>query len=420
MAVRTATTRGRITVIGAGMVGLACAWALQQEGFEVSVIDRATLDERRLSATWAASRCPRSRRWRCRAYPWRAPRWLLDPLGPLCIRWRHLARLLPWLWRFWRNANPARVECAAKALASLLGRVYEDLAPMLKQAGIAGELSRGGCLHLYENLEMLERDMPKWRLRERHEVALERIDPRRITELEPALAPIFAGGVRTVDWGHLRDPYRAVLALASLFAREGGGIRKDEVVDFELTNTGPRALFTASGEKLEFERLVIAAGAWSGRLCARLGDPVMLEAERGYSMTLPNPGVVLNNMVASAQRMFVMTPMAMGLRVGGTAEFGGLEAPPDFERSRVLVKHAKRYLPGLDDSGGSPWMGRRSSTPDSLPVLGPSPRHGNVLYAFGHGHLGLTLSATSARILADLAAGRNPGVDLSPFRIDRF
>jgi D-amino-acid dehydrogenase len=166
--------------------------------------------------------------------------------------------------------------------------------------------------------------------------------------------------------------------------------------------------------------VVVAAGAWSHHLSSRLGDRVPLETERGYHTTLPNPGVTLNNMITSGDGHFVITPMTMGLRVGGTVELGGLKAPPNYERARKLVGVAARYLPGLNTAGGSEWMGHRPSLPDSLPVIGPSPRHRNVYYAFGHGHLGLTEAATTGRIIAQLMTGEAPGLDVSPFRVNRF
>jgi len=166
--------------------------------------------------------------------------------------------------------------------------------------------------------------------------------------------------------------------------------------------------------------IVIAAGAWSGTLARQLGSKVPLESERGYHTTLPTPGLSVNRMLHSAEGGFVVTPMAMGLRLAGTVELGGLELPPDYARARVLVKRAQRFLPGLNAEGGSEWMGHRPSLPDSLPVIARSPHFANVFYAFGHGHLGLTEGATTGRLIAALAAGRDPGLDLAPFRIDRF
>jgi D-amino-acid dehydrogenase len=165
---------------------------------------------------------------------------------------------------------------------------------------------------------------------------------------------------------------------------------------------------------------VVAAGAWSGALARLLGDRVLLESERGYNTTLPSPGVTLEREVIFAERKFVATPLSIGLRIGGAAEFGGLDAEANFKRSEALVTLASRYFPNLSRDNGIAWAGHRPATPDSLPVIGPSPRSANIFYAFGHGHLGLTQAATTGKLIADLVAGRAPPIDLAPYSISRF
>ena len=238
--------------------------------------------------------------------------------------------------------------------------------------------------------------------------------------MEPDLAQVFHAGMFMPDWGHVADPYRIVAGIAEAFARSGGVIREGRVVSFEIGAEGPRSVDTVSGERIAFDQVVIAAGAWSHRLTRQLGSKVPLETERGYHTTLPNPGVDVRRMLHSAEGGFVLTPMSMGLRLAGTVELGGLEAPPNYDRAKVLVTRARQFLPKLNADGGSEWMGFRPSLPNSLPVIARSPRFANVFYAFGHGHLGLTEGATTGRIIAALAAGRPPGIDLAPFRVDRF
>ena len=165
---------------------------------------------------------------------------------------------------------------------------------------------------------------------------------------------------------------------------------------------------------------VIAAGAWSKHLAAQLGSRPPLDTERGYHLHLPAPGVMPRLPVYSTERAFVCTPLETGLRVAGTVELGGLDAPPDWRRAEVLGHHARRWLPGLEAEGARRWMGFRPSMPDSLPVISASPRHANAFFAFGHGHCGLGLAARTAALIADLAAGRKPAIDMAPYRVDRF
>jgi D-amino-acid dehydrogenase len=166
--------------------------------------------------------------------------------------------------------------------------------------------------------------------------------------------------------------------------------------------------------------VVLTGGAWSRGLAAALGARVPLDTERGYHVMLPQPGVEPRSAMLFPALGFGATPMAEGFRIAGTVEFGGLEAAPDWRRADALVAHAQRLFPGLGTDGAQRWMGYRPSMPDSLPVIGRSPKHANAYFAFGHGHLGLTLAAVTGRLIADLVAGRSPSLDPSPYRIDRF
>ena len=166
--------------------------------------------------------------------------------------------------------------------------------------------------------------------------------------------------------------------------------------------------------------VVITAGAFSRAFAENLGSKIPLDTERGYHVQMPNPGVEVRLPMLIPSQGFAVTPMAGGLRCAGTVELGGLDAPPNYARADVILKHAKDLLPGLEDSGVERWMGHRPSIPDSLPVISASPRFRNVFFGFGHGHLGLTLAAVTGRLIADLVAGREPGIDIGPFRADRF
>jgi D-amino-acid dehydrogenase len=236
-----------------------------------------------------------------------------------------------------------------------------------------------------------------------------------VTELEPAIAPRFRSGVLLPQWRRVTNPYHVVKGWFDRFIQEGGRFETKHAVRLDR-NT----VYFMDGSSLPFSTLVVAAGAWSRQLSATLGDDVPLESERGYHSDLPHPGVKLRLTVTWPSKAFVIVPLGDAIRVGGTVEIAGLEAPPNFERARVLVKHAKKVLPGLDVRNPAEWMGHRPALPDTIPVIGRSPKAPNAIYAFGHGHLGLTLAATTARIVADLAANRPSSVDLTPYRVDRF
>ena len=215
------------------------------------------------------------------------------------------------------------------------------------------------------------------------------------------------------------DPHRLVQMLAEDLVGRGGTLVKERAVEFEFRDRAVAGVRTGSGRH-GADAVVVAAGAWSNPLARRLGVSVPLDTERGYNVTLPAPGIELRLPVVSGDFAFALTPMAMGVRLAGTVEFAGLEAPPDPARSEVLIASARRLFPKINTSDGTTWMGCRPSMPDSLSVIGRSPGHPNAFFAFGHGHIGLTTAAITGRAVADLAAGRPPPLDLSPFRPDRF
>ena len=408
-----------VTVIGAGIVGMACASTLQREGHAVTVVDSRPPGEG-CSKGNAGHVSPGS----CLplAMPGimrRVPGWLFDPLGPLAIRWCYLPRATPWLMRFIRAATRLRAEATASALRALHAPSFEAYDPLVKAAGAEDLICRTGQLLVYESEESFASDRIGRELRRACGVAIEELDGPAIRELEPSLAPIYPRAIFFPEHGFCRNPLRLVQALAEQFTRAGGTILRRTVTGFELEPEGPRRLHTDAGE-LEVEQLVIAAGAWSHRLTARLGDKVPLESERGYHLELPASGTAPRLPVTSAERKFAATPMETGLRFAGTVEFAGLSAPPDYRRARVLLEHGRRMFPGLNGEGAREWMGHRPSLPDSRPVIDRATRFATVHYAFGHGHTGLTGASMTGRLIADLVAGRPPEIDLSPFRVTRF
>lgn len=407
-------------VIGAGVVGLATSYHLCADGVAVTLIDRDPSGDKASFGNAAGIAVTEVMPASVPGLLWKVPGWLLDPLGPLAVRPSHTFRLMPWLWKFSRAGRPSEVARIGHALAALNKRVYDDLLPMLEAAGLSAEIQRKGALSVYETEAGFDGDAEEWAFKRAHGIAVETISGDQARDMEPALGPIVTRAVFTPQWSHINDPKALVDRLRTwLVAEKGVTVAEADVMRLAVDNNRP-SLVLADGRSLSADCLVIAAGAWSGALAQSLGDHVLLESERGYNTTLPAPGVEITRELIFAERKFVATPLSIGLRIGGAAEFGGLEAKANFKRSEALVRLASRYLPGLRPQGGKAWAGHRPATPDSLPVIGPSPRCNQVFYAFGHGHLGLTQAATTGRIVADLIAGRRPPVDTAPYAITRF
>lgn len=407
-------------VVGAGIVGVCSAFTLQREGWAVTLVDP---DEPGEGCSFGNAGILASTNVAPVAMPGvlaDVPRMLMDPMSPLAIRWAYLPRLMPWLIGFLRASTPARVEAISIALASLSGRVFEDLAPLVDEAGAGDLLVRRGYVGAYRNPAKLAGMRVELALKRRRGMRVEELGPDELRQLEPALARDIVGGYYLPDAGHTVNPLALTQHLVAAFLRRGGIVRRARVLDFaEFGDAGPRSVVTDSGS-IPCDLAVVAAGAYSRALAARLGADVPLDTERGYHTVLPRPGIEMRMPVMAGDGGFAITPMATGVRLAGTVEFGSVDAAPNYKRIDPLLKHAKALLPGLDLRDGSQWMGRRPSMPDSVPVIGRSPRHRNALLAFGHGHLGLTYAAVTGRLIADLAADRVPVLDVTPFSPARF
>jgi D-amino-acid dehydrogenase len=408
-----------ITIIGAGIVGIATAAYLRRDGHDVTVVDMRPPGEYCSSGN-AGILSPGS----CVpiAMPGilgKVPGYLMDPLGPLKVRWSYYPRVLPWLWRFINSTGRAQIEATADALSALLSQTYDAHLPLAKHAGCSDLIRQTGYVVVYDSDEACRGDVYAWKLRRDRGVICNELDAAGIEKLVPALGRKFPRGMHLPEQGFVANPERLTKTLAQQFQRDGGTILQHTVLDVELGGHGPRAILTDAG-KLPVETLVICAGVHSGEFSAILGDPVPIEAERGYHVTFSDPGLELPMPVCSAQNKFFVTPMEMGTRIAGQTEFAGIEAEPDYGRADVLVQHMKRMFPQIREVDSTRWMGRRPSMPDSKPVIGRATKFANTYYAFGHGHIGLVGSAPTGRIIADLVAGRQPNIDITPFRPDRF
>ncbi|MDH3741725.1 MAG: FAD-binding oxidoreductase [Hyphomicrobiales bacterium] len=417
-----ASSKPHATVIGAGSIGISCAVHLQSEGYDVTVIDRVPPGQG-CSFGNAGGVVP------CSVLPefhagvlTKLPGWLLDPLGPLHIRWRHLPKALPWMLKAARCVKPSVKQRIIEGKAALSLRVLSDYDDIMGKTGTAEMLNRVDGIRLFDSEEQYRAEEGNRNILREYGFDQKRISPGELRELEPDIATDFALGTWYDVWYSLKNPATFVAAMAEAMVRNGGTVLQDDVVSAE--HDGTRALKLVLREKGEMavDRLVIAAGAYSDLLAKQLGTRTMLEAERGYHLTIPDPGVKINRNLTWAARHGAAVPLDVGLRLAGTDEFAGVDAPPNWERANVLWKMFKRVLPNmrpLDDSAQR-WMGRRPGTPDSLPVIGPSPNLENVWYAFGHGHLGMTWGPTTGRLIAEMMAGKPSNIDLYRYRIDRF
>jgi D-amino-acid dehydrogenase len=409
-----------LTIVGAGIVGLSCAWSAQRRDWRVTVIDRDFEGDRASHGNAGGIAVTECVPFNSAGKSLQVLRWLLDPLGPLTIRPSHAPRMLPWLLTLRKVAGPGNFVRIANALAALNDRCLLDLEAVLADLEMSAHLHKRGALAVYETQTAFDDDAAEWRLKRSLGVRWRAVGAQDLRELEPNLAPVFKQGVMLEDWAHVDDPQSIVTGLRNRARSRGANFIAGNATAISLQSTERPAVLLADGRRYASDRVLVAAGAWSARLVQSVSDRVLLESERGYNTTLPASATILNREVIFVERKFVATPLAVGLRIGGAAEFAGLNARANYRRSDALLQLGRRYIMNLDERAAQRWMGQRPATPDSLPVIGPSPRCERLLYAFGHGHLGLTQAATTGEVIADLLSGVTPSIDIQPYSVARF
>jgi D-hydroxyproline dehydrogenase len=403
-------------VIGAGVIGLTIAQRLVDQGREVTLIDPsqpgmgASYGNAGTIAGYATSPVGTPEVLRS------LPSLLLSKTSPLAIRHRALPSLAPWLVRFLWQCRRAPAAHNAQALAALLSDAadrWHDLALRVQGAGI---LQRRGCVYLYETPQAFTQAWPELDQRRKLGVEVELIGPDRLAELEPNLPDAMGGAAFFTGATFLDDPGR----MMDLIARDVLTKARHLQARADRLSRGPDGvMIEGPGLHLHARRVVIAAGAQSRTLARQAGDRIPLDTERGYHVEWDMAQPLLSRPACPTARGFYLCPMAGRLRVAGTVELGGLTLPPSPHRIARLVEGARAFFPQL----GKPdreWMGFRPSLPDSLPVIGPSAGGPEVIHAFGHGHLGVTLAPITAELVCDILAGHAPRLDIAPYRPGRF
>ncbi|KAA1179838.1 FAD-dependent oxidoreductase [Rhizobium tropici] len=411
--------RPDVIVIGAGVVGLSAAIAAQSRGLSVVVIDRQGPAAGASAGNAGAFAFTDILPLASPGILKKAPKWLLDPLGPLSVPPAYALKIAPWMFRFWRACQPSRVAHSTAAQTSLMDLSKAELEPFLAATDTLSMLRKEGNLQVYESEAEFRASLSGWDVRRNHGIEFQHVKADEMAAIQPGLASRFTLGTFTPGWYSIADPKLYTLALAAHFRSRGGVIETAEISALRTIPSGIEAVAT-DGMLRQAGKVVLAAGAFSHRIAKTLGEHIPLETERGYNTTLPADAFDLRTQITFGGHGFVVSKLSTGIRVGGAVELGGLELPPNFRRSDAMLQKARTFLTGLKPEGGVQWMGFRPSLPDSLPAIGRARATPDVIYAFGHGHLGLTQSAGTARLVADLLTGRTPAIDLDPFSPQRF
>ena len=407
-----------IAVIGAGIVGVSCALHLQQAGFKVTLFDR---DEPGSGATYGNActfasygSIPVNRP----DLIWRFPSLMFGHERPLSIAWRYMPNMTPWLIQFLKHCRRKHVDRTINGLGSLLRDAEHASMMLFRLSGGADLISHDGTITIYPTSESFDADAINRQRRRNQGAQIPELTVTELQDLEPNLAPIFPHAVLYPKGFTILDPKQMTSRMVDHLCQTGGHFIKGEVSAMEAQSADGVA-FKVNGSRHHYEQAVLAGGAWSMQIAKGGCEELPLDTERGYHVLFPESGELLNRPVGFADAGFYMTPMCQGLRAAGTVELGGLNAAPNPERLSYIERRVRGALPDVGPVSDT-WLGFRPTLPDSLPVIGRSKQNPNLIFAFGHHHLGLTLGGITGKLVGEIAVGATPSLDVTPFRPDRF
>ncbi|MDN3648483.1 FAD-dependent oxidoreductase [Reinekea marina] len=408
-----------VIVIGAGIIGVSSALQLQANGKRVLLVDKKGIAQETSAGNAGAFAFADVVPLATPGIMLKAPKWLLDPLGPLSLRPAYLLNILPWLYKFWRASWPRNYQAALTAQANLMKFSQAALERQIQLVKGESMMRREGQLQLYEGASEFRASLAGWQTRKEYGVKFELLEScDAIAKIQPGLHKRFTHAGYTPDWMNVTDPKAWTNYLANAFEKFGGQLKVANVSTIKLLGNGVSV--SIDDRLIKAEQLVVAAGAWSKTLAKALGDQVPLETERGYNTTLPAEDFQLKTHLSFSNHGFVVSKIGESIRVGGAVELGGLKLVPNYKRAEALLNKAKDFIPQLNNQGGEQWMGYRPSMPDSLPVISYAKNTNQVVYAFGHGHLGLTQAAGTAELVRQLLMGQTPVINVAPYSVKRF
>ncbi len=408
-----------IAVIGAGVVGLSTALYLRRSGRDVTIIDPLPppggASYGNAGMISADTSVPIALPGMLR----KVPSWLTDPLGPLAVRPSYFPKALPWLMRWIAASRMPRVLEISDAMRALHKDAFLCWKELLGPQNFADLVRPAGQVHVWETGAETPGAALERQLRERQGIASQALTSDDLRQMFPGISTAVRRGVLVPGNGYTVSPQRIVQTLHRLFLEAGGRVAPENVMKIMPREGGGYDLMTNVGFHTA-QQIVVAAGAWSVRLLEPLGVSVPLETERGYHVMLPTPNVSLTTTLSNKSRSFGVTPMEQGLRVAGTVEIAGLDAPPDERRAKALLANVRTMFPDVNTDGHRFWMGFRPSTPDSLPIVGEVAGRPGLFLAVGHGHFGMTGGPPSGRLLSQLINHQPTAFNAAAYGPQRF
>lgn len=408
-----------VTIIGAGIVGVCSAVWLQRAGCQVTLIDRGEPGSGTSFGNTAMITPGHVVPYSIPGLWKDVPKWLFSKRNTLKIRTTYIPVIAPWLWTLLRAGRVENAIGVSRAMRSLHQQTFPLYAELVKGTPAQDFFEKCGHIHLALRGTKTRSPQLTRLMQEAAGVAVEHLSFDDIRAMEPDVAPIYKSGVLMPGNGRVRNPFRLVQILAEEAVRKGARLMSGDVG--RLNMQGGRCVSVrVNGAEVPVQNLVLAAGIGSKFLTDQLGMNIPLEAERGYHVTIKNPGFRPARQLIVKDWGLGIGPIDNDLRVAGTVEFSGLKAAPDWRRADKLLMRAKELFPTANFNEVSRWKGDRPSISDGLALLGRPQKFQNLYFAFGNGQHGMSAGPMMGKALSEIVTGQKPSIDISPFNPDRF
>ena len=407
----------KVAVVGAGIVGVCSAFFLQKSGFEVTLFDKedpGSMTSFGHACTFADyANIPVNSPSLLKDIP----SMLLKSDGPLSVDLLYILKNLPWAFKFFLNCRNKKVEEIANSLANILQHSRLSYDQIFKEVEVSQYIKNEENIYIYDSKKSYENALYSINLRKKNNIKVKELSKKDVHDLEPKIAPVYYAGQLFIGSRHTTNPLAITKKIFESFLQGGGVYKKENIKNLIQKENSIEVFFNE--EKNEFNQIVITAGAWSNIIANMIGENFPLDTERGYHVLFESNQQLITRPVGWSQSGFYLIQIDEGIRAAGTVEIAGLKKPPNEKRLQMIEKQARRILPQIG-TVKSTWMGRRPTLPDAMPVIGRSIKNKNVLYAFGHQHIGWTLAAVTGKAIEELAKKSQPNFNIDAFSPSRF
>ena len=410
-----------VWIIGSGIQGICIGLQLIKKGIPVTIFDRndpISSDFQSASYGNAGHFSPYAvLQFNRPDILYDVPKMLFSSYGPLALKWNYIPKMIPWFLHYLKNCNKKSMLHTAKYMNQILSLSNDAYEEIFREIDTTNLIEKKGIIYVWTKQNLKSRELE---IKVRNDLGIKQklLTQKEVLELEPNLNPDFDAGVIYEGAMHARDPHGILQEIFKLFLNKGGKFIQENISSLKQISEN-QTIIKSDSEEYSFEKTIVASGAFSKNLTDQLGENIPLDTERGYHVHFKDMDRLISRPVIFLDRGFGMTTMDQGLRAVGTVELGGLKNPPSKKRIDYLTRCAKELLPQLKEHEDE-WLGFRPTLPDFLPIIGPSLKNKNIIYAFGHHHLGWTLGAITGKIISGIVAEERTNLDLSPYSSKRF